>query len=232
MSYRVLIVDDDITIGELLNDGLSQDGYHCEIASTAEEALSKCKTNECDIALVDIMLPNASGLELLGLLQEGSRRTPVIMLTAVQDVDTAVQAMKLGASDYILKPLSIKRLKDRINAALDRDRIINSSLIVPGLNGRISNGAKPDWNPEIEAIAYGVDAQIDSYDLHSKTVTEKTIEIAQRFGLPEKEIENWARARAEFYKRRTCYIQTALSKLERNPLAQVILGLTESIYTQ
>ena len=103
----VLIVDDDEAICELISEGLLEDGYSCDIASTADEALTKLHNYRFDIALLDIKLPGKSGMELLRAFQTLFQNTEVVMITAVKDLDTAIQAMKLGASDYVVKPFTI-----------------------------------------------------------------------------------------------------------------------------
>jgi DNA-binding response OmpR family regulator len=214
----ILIVDDDEAICELVSEGLIEDGYTCDIASTADEALTKLQNHRFDIALLDIKLPGKSGMELLRTFQTLSQNTGIVMMTAVKELDTAIQAMKLGASDYIVKPFTIDKLSTTIGTVLESTKRYSS---VSGTANRSLNA--------INAIAYGVDAQVDYFDFHSKIVTEKTIDFARRLCLPAKEIEKWAVARNEFYSERNRYIESALSKLERNPIAQFMLGLARPI---
>ena len=228
----ILIVDDDEAICELVSEGLIEDGYTCDIASTADEALTKLQNHRFDIALLDIKLPGKSGMELLRTFQTLSQNTEIVMMTAVKDLDTAIQAMKLGASDYIVKPFTIDKLSASIGTVLENSKRYSSVSGTIQPMGNISNGAKTANRSlsAINAIAYGVDAQVDYFDFHSKIVTEKTIDFARRLCLPAKEIEKWAVARNEFYSERNRYIKSTLSKLERNPIAQVMLGLTRSVY--
>jgi DNA-binding response OmpR family regulator len=214
----ILIVDDDEAICELVSEGLIEDGYTCDIASTADEALTKLQNHRFEIALLDIKLPGKSGMELLRTFQTLSQNTGIVMMTAVKDLDTAIQAMKLGASDYIVKPFTIDKLSASIGTVLESTKRYSS----------VSGTANQSLNA-INAIAYGVDAQVDYFDFHSKIVTEKTIDCARRLCLPAKEIEKWAVARNELYSERNRYIKSTLSKLERNPIAQVMLGLARPV---
>jgi DNA-binding response OmpR family regulator len=201
-------------------------------SSDLDEALTKLQNHRFDIALLDIKLPGKSGIELLKLFQTLFKNTEVVMMTAVKDLDTAIQAMKLGASDYIVKPFTIDKLSASIGTVLESSKRYSSVSGTIQPTGIISNCAKTANRSlnAINAIAYGVDAQVDYFDFHSKIVTEKTIDFARRLCLPAKEIEKWAVARNELYSERDSCIKSALSKLERNPIAQVILGLTRSAY--
>src|SRR4030042_2097082 len=81
----ILIVDDDEAICELVSEGLTEDGYTCDIASTADEALTKLQNHHFEIALLDIKLPGKSGMELLRTFQTLSQNTEIVMMTAVKD---------------------------------------------------------------------------------------------------------------------------------------------------
>jgi two-component system response regulator AtoC len=220
----VLIVDDDQTICDFVREILDENGYVCEIALNADDALVKIQNHDFDVALLDIILPDRSGMDLLEGLHSFHVTTSAIMMTAVKDLDTAVQAMKMGASDYLVKPLSIDKLITSITTALENrnkhDKIIIKTQKTGATNQSIS---------AINAIAIGVDAHVDYFDLHSKIVTEKTVDLAKKLGLPDKEIKKWEIMRNKILSQRISYIKYILGKLERSQLAQVILGLTNSI---
>lgn len=231
-SVVILIVDDDEAIRELVSEGLIEDGYTCDTASNADEALAKLRNHPFNVALLDIRLPGESGIELLMKFQTLTQNTKIIMMTAVKDLGTAVQAMKMGASDYVVKPFTIDELKASISSVLESRRMYYSISDTIQAVENINNEAE-SVNRSISAIntiACGVDAQVDYFDFHSKIVTEKTIDLARRLGLSAKEIEKWANERNELCSERNGFIKSALSKLERNPLAQVMLGLTNSVY--
>ncbi len=227
----VLIVDDDEEICDLVYAELTGEGYFCDVASDAEDALAKLERQSFDLALLDIKLPGISGIDLLKTIAKGYQMTAIIMITAVNDLDTAVEAMKLGASDYIVKPFTLDKIIASISiVSKNREPHCTVSNIVPGMGDTdCDKNANNRSLSEINAIAYGVDAQVDYFNFHSTMVTEKTVELARWLGLPEKEIEKWAIARDELYSQRDRRIESALSKLERNPMAQVMLGLTHSV---
>ncbi len=111
---RVLIVDDETHICELLRDDLTLREYNCITAGNAADALTRLSENKFDAALLDICLPDLSGIELLKKIHATYPTTICIMLTAVNDLNLAVEAMKAGAVDYITKPFDL----DRVNSAL------------------------------------------------------------------------------------------------------------------
>lgn len=228
----VLVVDDDEAICGLVCEGLAEDGYTCDAVSTANDALSKLRNQYFDVALLDIRLPGESGIDLLKKLWTFFQTPAIIMMTAVKDLDTVIEAMKMGASDYIVKPFTIDKLSASISTVLKNSRGYTSVSATIQTMVNISNGEQTDNRSlkVIHTIAYGVDAQVDSFDFHSKIVTERTAGLAQQLGLPAKEIETWTAARNHLYSQRDRYISSISSKLERNPIAQSMLGLTRLVY--
>ncbi len=118
MKSRILIVDDEATIRASLQESLTADGYAAEVAETGEEALARCHADTFDLVLTDLRLPGVSGLEVLQALRNQGNATPVIMMTAYGDVDTAVSAMRLGAYDFIRKPFKLSEIRKQVRAAL------------------------------------------------------------------------------------------------------------------
>ena len=151
------------------------------------------------------------------------------MITAVKDIETAVEAMKLGASDYIVKPFTSDKLNASITTILKNMKMRCVVYDTMGYADHNKNNEGRSFS-EINAIAYGVDAQVDYFDFHSNIVTQKTVELARWLDMPGKEIEKWSIARNELYSERNRRIKSTLSRLERNPVAQMILGLTRSVY--
>jgi len=118
MSAKILIVDDEATIRESLKESLLAEGYDAEIAESGEEALAKTHGTVYDLVVTDLRLPGVSGLEILQALRNQGNDTPVIMMTAYGDVDTAVSAMRNGAYDFIPKPFKLSAIKKQVRAAL------------------------------------------------------------------------------------------------------------------
>jgi DNA-binding response OmpR family regulator len=108
---RVLVVDDEPDARELLSEFLTAKGYAVLTASNGEEALRKLKEDRPHLILLDIRMPKMDGLETLRRVREIDHEVGVIMVTAVNEEETGRQALKLGAFDYITKPLDLKYLE-------------------------------------------------------------------------------------------------------------------------
>ena len=100
---RLLIVDDEQSMRELLEHVLAREGYHVETAENGRVALERMKEYAFDLVISDIQMPDMTGIELLEQVRATSPETVVIMITAFATVDTARQAFKLGAEDFIIK---------------------------------------------------------------------------------------------------------------------------------
>jgi len=114
----ILIVEDEPELGKVLLDSLSQNGYAVNLAETAEKAFKLFNEGRFELVISDIRLPDVSGLKLLDDIKSKSFPTPVILMTGYGTVQNAVEAMKKGAFDYILKPFSLKVLEQGIERAL------------------------------------------------------------------------------------------------------------------
>ncbi len=116
---KILIVDDEPVVCDVLHSELSERGYQCTAVLTGNDALAKLATQDFEVVLLDIKLPGISGLEVLTRIQSNHRNTVTVMITAVNDVETAVTAMRLGASDYIIKPFDLDRVTTSIRTVLE-----------------------------------------------------------------------------------------------------------------
>ncbi len=117
---RVLVIDDDKSICESLSLYLSEEGYVPGVAYSAEEGLKKYRSGAWDVVILDIFLSDANGLEVLARIKEVDPVASVIMITAFHDMSTTVRAMKLGAVEYIHKPIDIDELEVAIRRSLKR----------------------------------------------------------------------------------------------------------------
>ena len=114
----ILVVDDEPIVLQSLAAWLRQEGYDVETARGAKEALEFSAERRYDIALVDIKMPDIDGLELQSQLAAADPDLTIIIMTAYASVDTAVEALKSGATDYLTKPLDIEELKILVAKAL------------------------------------------------------------------------------------------------------------------
>jgi DNA-binding response OmpR family regulator len=108
---RVLVVDDEPDSVELLQEFLTSKGYEVITASNGEEALRKIKEERPHLVLLDVRMPGMNGLDVLRKVREFDQEVGVIMVTAVNEEDTGREALKLGAFDYIVKPLNLEYLE-------------------------------------------------------------------------------------------------------------------------
>jgi len=119
----ILIVEDEQKLSRVLQLELEYENYETAIAQTGVEALQKIEEKKWDLILLDIMLPELSGLEVLRRLRRKDEHTPVILLTARDQVHDKVSGLDLGANDYMTKPFQIEELLARIRAHLRRPEV-------------------------------------------------------------------------------------------------------------
>jgi len=118
MKMKILVVDDELLLRDVLYNFLDRLGYNVDVAPDAEKALEIAKVNKPDIALVDIKLPKASGIELTQQLKNMYKDLPIIIMTGYPSLDTAINAMENGANEYIVKPFRLDELTRTINKYL------------------------------------------------------------------------------------------------------------------
>ena len=128
MSARILVVDDEEIVIRSCLRILEGNGYEIDVAHDGHDALRKVESNTYDVMILDIMMPNLGGLEVLRRVKETHPDIDVIMITGLSQIDTAVQAMKLGAFDYISKPFEPDELKLVVQRARERRQLLQENL--------------------------------------------------------------------------------------------------------
>jgi len=119
---RVLIVEDERKLAQVLSSALQADHYEVVVAATGEDGFYRANAERFDLVLLDLMLPGRGGLEILQTLRQRHVDTPVLILTARDGVDDRVLGLDLGADDYLVKPFALPELLARIRALLRRGR--------------------------------------------------------------------------------------------------------------
>ncbi|MFA9189600.1 response regulator transcription factor [Flavobacterium sp. FBOR7N2.3] len=119
---NILLVEDDKRISDFVIKGLQENGFNVHLTENGVEARELLLSAQWDIILMDIMLPDISGIELVKLIRYKKKKTPVIMLSALGDADDKVDALDSGADDYLVKPFHFKELISRINALVRRTK--------------------------------------------------------------------------------------------------------------
>jgi DNA-binding response OmpR family regulator len=221
---RALIVDDEQVICDLLFEDLSELGFLCEVALDGNCALEKMAKDKFDVTLLDIRLPGISGIELLKEITS-KYDSAVIMITAIDDVNTAVESMKLGALDYIVKPFNLNMLNTRINAALEKNMKSGSNV---NSQATTYSDYKEKELQEIDAIASGIEIKLDLTDKRSTKVTLKTIDIAREIGIPDERIIQWVLKRAEVNRKNLAL----LKKFSENAIAQAKMGMAPEYHPE
>ena len=148
MNAKILIIDDELSMRELLSILFSSDGYTILACASAEEALTKFPDFQPDIILSDMNLPGMSGLELLEEVRKWDENCPFVVITAFGSTDTAVRAMKLGASNYVLKPFNNDELRLVVQRALGSKALLEENTRLKGVLenihfGRLVGSSRP-----------------------------------------------------------------------------------------
>ena len=129
---RILVVDDEPSMLEFLEIMLKKEGYDITCATGGGEAIELCRGNPYDMVITDIKMPKVTGLDVLHQVKEISPETIIILITAYATMETAVQAMKDGAYDYISKPFRVDEIKKIIKNALEREAQKKEGILLEG----------------------------------------------------------------------------------------------------
>ena len=157
---RILLVEDERKISAYVRRGLEEWGYAVDSAYTGVEALDWAKSAPYDLILLDILLPELDGLSVCRELRQQGNRTPVLMLTARDDVDDRVAGLDAGADDYLVKPFALKELLARIRALTRRNGDLPKSSILQfadlTLDTRTRQVRRADRRIELASKEYAV----------------------------------------------------------------------------
>jgi two-component system nitrogen regulation response regulator NtrX len=127
---NILVIDDEKSIRSTLKDILEHEGFNVELASNGPEALEKFSKSQFDAVLCDIKMPGMDGIEVLEKIQDIANDVPVIMISGHGTIDTAVEAIKKGAFDFIEKPPDLNRLLITIRNAMDKSTLITETKVL------------------------------------------------------------------------------------------------------
>jgi putative nucleotidyltransferase with HDIG domain len=204
-SDRILVVDDEETIRDIVSAMLVSAQFRTAQASSGLEALALLDSGEeYDLVLSDLMMAEMGGLELLERTKERFPATPVVMVTAVHDIQVALQALRNGAYDYLLKPFEREQLLATVRRALENRRLkrendayrTNLEALVAARTQQLKTALadlERSYDVTLEALGNALDLKDAETEGHSKRVTAFTIAIAQRLHLPKEEIKVIAR---------------------------------------
>jgi DNA-binding NtrC family response regulator len=129
-TMRILLADDDKNLRKVLVNELVEMGFSVNEAQSGSEALGLLEAGEYDVLLLDLSMPGGGGMEVLKKVRHSEIPVEVIILTAYATVSTAVEAMKLGAYDYLTKPFQLEQLKAVIDKAYEKKRLLRENLLL------------------------------------------------------------------------------------------------------
>jgi len=131
---RIVVVDDDLSLCHFLTKPLSQEGYEVITCHNGNQALETINEREADLILLDNKLPDRTGLEVLKEIKQNHPKVPVIIMTAFGTTETAIEAMRLGAFDYILKPFELDEIFELVAKGLEANKLMKRAVAIPALS--------------------------------------------------------------------------------------------------
>jgi two-component system OmpR family response regulator len=131
---KILVIEDDPTLSEFISKGLKEEGFNVESVADGRDALFIVASTPFDLIILDRMLPNVDGLTILRTLRAASTDTPVLILSALSDVDQRVEGLAAGADDYLTKPFAFKELLARVQVLLKRQSNTTQAVSVLQVN--------------------------------------------------------------------------------------------------
>ncbi|MEA2581021.1 MAG: two-component system, OmpR family, response regulator [Actinomycetota bacterium] len=129
---RVLVVEDSVKTASLIKQGLEEEGYAVDVAVSGSEALSMSASYPTDAIVLDVMLPDEDGFEVCRRIREAGTWSPILMLTALDDVHDRVRGLDVGADDYLTKPFAFTELTARLRALLRRGQEQRPAILQVG----------------------------------------------------------------------------------------------------
>ncbi|MDR3726800.1 MAG: response regulator [Terracidiphilus sp.] len=201
---RILVVDDEPQVRTMIGVSLERQGYQVELASNSDEALEALELNAFELVLTDIVMQGGNGIALLERIHEKQPHLPVIMVTAVHDIGVAIDAMRRGAYDYLLKPFEREHLVGTVQRALEHRHALQESEnyqqslehVVRARTEMLRQAMEDlehSYDVTLEALGDALDLKDSETEGHSKRVTAYTIALARAIGIPPAQIKIIAR---------------------------------------
>jgi len=201
---RVLVVDDETHVRAMIGSTLERNGYEVQLASSVREALEALEANTYDLVLTDIVMQDLNGIALLEKLHAQQPNLPVVMVTAIHDISVAIDSMRRGAYDYLLKPFERDHLIGTVERALRHRQVLEEShnyqqsleQMVRARTEMLRHAMEDlehSYDVTLEALGDALDLKDSETEGHSKRVTAYTIALARAMGLSPAEIKIIAR---------------------------------------
>ncbi|MBI1846122.1 MAG: response regulator [Candidatus Rokubacteria bacterium] len=196
LDRQVLIVDDDPQVREVLQQIFAAGGYRCVLAGNGREGLEAFRRTRPPLIVTDLKMPGMDGIALLGAVRGEDADAAVIVLTGAPDVRTAIDSLKLGAHDFIMKPVNVDELLIAAERALERRQLLIERRQYQGLLERRVEEATRDleaayrqlqatYQSTLEALGSALDTRDVGTESHSRRVHGYAIATAREHGVPE-----------------------------------------------
>ena len=194
MGSMILIVDDEYIGRETLQSVLEGEGYELEMAENGFQAIEKAKKLLPDVILLDVMMPGMTGFEVCQRIRSDPQiaEIPIIILTALDDRESLLNALKAGADDFISKPFDRFELRARLLGITRLNRyqkLLQERAKLREANAQLLNA----YETTIESLSHALDLRDRETEGHSRRVTELTIQLAQALNISEAEITHYRR---------------------------------------
>jgi len=199
VSPRILIVDDEIEITEILADLLSED-YECLKAGSAEEAIARLREGEFELVISDITMPGMSGLDMIPHVKQLSPDTVVVMISGMQTVESAIGALRLGAFDYLMKPFDLRQVEAVVKRALEHhDLVVAKQRYENHLEelveqrtaelDRALNSLEGAYRSTLKALTAALETRDSETHGHSERVVTYSLRLGREYGLNSAEMK-------------------------------------------
>jgi putative nucleotidyltransferase with HDIG domain len=199
VSPRILIVDDEVEITEILADLLS-DEYECLRAASAEEALAYLHGGEFQLVISDITMPGMSGLDMIPHVKALSADTVVVMISGMQTVESAIGALRLGAFDYVMKPFDLRQVEAVVKRALEHhDLVVAKRRYENHLEELVEqrtveldkalNSLEDSYRSTLKALTAALETRDSETHGHSERVVTYSLRLGREYGLSSSEMK-------------------------------------------
>lgn len=199
-SPRILIVDDEAEITEILADLLSED-YECLRAGSAEQALAELRGSQFQLVISDITMPGMSGLEMIPHVKNLSPDTVVVMISGMQTVESAIGALRLGAFDYLMKPFDLRQVEAVVGRALEHYELVVAKQryenhleeLVEQRTAELDralNSLEEAYRSTLKALTAALETRDSETHGHSERVVSYSLRLGREYGLNSEEMKS------------------------------------------
>lgn len=203
-AARILIVDDETHVRSMIGATLERQGYVVTLAASGREAMEMLEDSSFDLVLTDIVMQDGNGIALLERIRASQPHIPVVMVTAIHDISVAIDSMRRGAYDYLLKPFEREHLMGTVTRALEHRHAMEESQnykqsleqVVQARTEMLRQAMSElehSYDVTLEALGDALDLKDSETEGHSKRVTAYTIALARAMGIKPAEIKIIAR---------------------------------------